>query len=102
MIHMEKGGAVYIITNINNRVLYTGVTSDLLSRVIEHRDKAYPISFTSRYNCTKLVYFESFHCIEEAIAREKQIKAGSRAKKIALVESLNPEWKDLFDTIQHW
>jgi putative endonuclease len=99
---MIKGGAVYIMTNFKNTVLYTGVTNDLIRRVYEHRSGLDPKSFTSKYNITKLVYFESFHSIEEAIAREKQIKGGSRKKKEKLINSVNPEWKDLFETIQNW
>ncbi len=67
---MEKGGAVYILTNKSNTTLYIGVTSNLLSRIVEHREKIYPKSFTARYNLNKLVYFETFHEIEEAIARK--------------------------------
>jgi putative endonuclease len=96
---MVKGGVIYILTNENNTTLYTGVTSDLISRVMEHRQKKYPISFTSKYHISKLVYFEAFHSIEEAIAREKQIKAGSRQKKIDLIESINQHWNDLYDEI---
>ena len=95
-----KGGSVYIITNKNNTTLYTGVSSDLISRILEYKEKIYPRSFTSKYNASKLVYYEQFHSIEEAIAREKQIKAGSRKKKIELIESMNPEWNDLFAEIQ--
>jgi putative endonuclease len=97
---MKRGGAIYIMTNQWNSTLYTGVTSDLLKRMYQHRTKSYAGSFTAKYNLSKLVYFEVFHRIEEAIAREKQIKAGSRAKKIALIEMLNPEWKDLEYTLQ--
>ena len=92
---MERGGAIYILTNKNNTVLYTGVTSDLRKRLYEHKNKIYASGFTSRYNVSKLVYYEIFTSIEEAIAREKQIKAGSRKKKIILIEELNPEWNDL-------
>ena len=99
---MEKGGAVYIMTNFKNSVLYTGVTNDLIRRVFEHKTGLNPNSFTFRYKTTKLVYFESFHSMEEAIAREKQIKGGSRKKKEDLIKSLNPEWKDLYETIQGW
>ncbi len=74
------------MTNRNHSTLYVGVTSYLYSRVIEHKEKAHPKSFTARYNLNKLVYFESFHSIEEAIAREKQLKGGSRQKKIDLNE----------------
>ncbi len=85
------------MTNKHNKVLYTGVTSNLLRRVTEHKDKTVP-GFTSRYNVTKLVYYEEYATMmEEAIAREKQIKGGSRQKKIDLIKSKNPEWKDLYD-----
>ncbi len=99
---MEKGGAVYILTNKTHTTLYTGVTSNLLTRVIEHKTKKYTTSFSARYNLNKPVYYEPFHSIEEAIAREKQIKAGSRAKKIELIEGLNPEWKELYAEIADW
>lgn len=92
---MERGGAIYILTNKNNTVLYTGVTSDLRKRLYEHKNKLFESSFTARYNVSKLVYYEVFTSIEEAIAREKQIKAGSRKKKIALIENMNPKWNDL-------
>ncbi|MCG8384087.1 MAG: GIY-YIG nuclease family protein, partial [Cytophagales bacterium] len=68
---MKKGGAVYIITNTHNTTLYTGVCEDLIARTIEHKESAYPNSFTAKYNCSKLVYYELFHSMEEAIAREK-------------------------------
>ena len=98
-----KGGAVYIMTNKNNTTLYVGVTSDLITRITQHREKFYKSSFTARYNLTKLVYYETFHSIGEAIQREKQLKAGSRAKKEALINSINPEWNDLFPTIvEQW
>jgi len=99
---MQKGGAVYILTTKKNTVLYTGVTSELYMRIVEHKEKKYANSFTSRYNINKLVYFEGFHSIEEAIAREKQIKAGSRQKKIVLIESMNPDWNDLFEEVREW
>ncbi len=97
---MKKGGCVYIITNQYNRVLYTGVTAELRARIWEHRTKFYPNSFTSKYNCNKIVWYEGFQTIMEAIEREKQIKGGSRKDKIALINSLNPTWKDLWDDIQ--
>ena len=90
------------MTNENNNVLYTGVTSNLVARVSEHRDKLYSKSFTSRYNINKLIYFEVFDTIEEAIAREKQIKAGSRKTKEKLIYAMNPEWRDLFDAVQDY
>jgi putative endonuclease len=79
--------------------LYTGVTNDLRRRVYEHKEKLVK-GFTSKYNCDKLVYFEHFDHIDDAIAREKQIKAGSRKKKLDLINSLNPEWVDLYFTDQ--
>lgn len=87
---------VYILTNKYNTVLYTGVTSDIYNRVLEHTDKVYS-GFTSKYNVHKLVYYEGFEDINNAIAREKQIKAGSRQKKIDLINSKNPTWKDLWE-----
>ena len=92
---MEKTIAVYILTNEWNTVLYTGVTSDLTLRLAKHREKIDAESFTSRYHLKKLVYFETTNDIRAAIAREKQIKAGSRRKKVELVESINPTWQDL-------
>jgi putative endonuclease len=86
--------SVYLLTNKNNTVIYTGVTSNLLGRIWEHKfDKG--SKFTSKYNCNKLVYYEDYPSITEAILREKQIKSGSRAKKEALVNLENPDWKDL-------
>jgi putative endonuclease len=83
------------MTNNNNSVLYTGVTSDLKARILQHKSKKYVTSFTTRYNICKLVYYESFETIWEAIKREKQIKAGSRKRKFDLINKLNPEWNDL-------
>ena len=94
---MEKGGYIYILTTNQNTALYTGVTANLKNRIWEHKTKVNPKSFTSRYNIHKLVYFEGFNHIIDAIAREKQIKAGSRAAKIKLIEKINPGWKELFD-----
>jgi putative endonuclease len=88
-------GFVYIMTNDNNSVLYTGVTSDLRDRVNKHKSGKYKKSFTKRYNVYKLVYYEELETIGEAIKREKQIKAGPRRKKIDLINTINPEWKDL-------
>ena len=86
---------VYIMTNENNTVLYTGVCNNLARRVWEHKHKVNPRSFTARYNINKLVYYEHFSDINAAIALEKQIKGWLRIKKIALIESMNKEWKDL-------
>jgi putative endonuclease len=95
-----KPGFVYIMTNKNNTVLYTGVTSNLPKRVNEHKEHFFELSFTSKYNADKLVYWESFQEIGDAIFREKQIKAGSRKKKINLINSINPEWRDLTEDIK--
>ncbi len=84
---------VYIIANVS-RTLYTGVTNNLERRVYEHKEKTAP-GFTSTYNINRLVYYEDFADIRDAIAREKQIKGWLRAKKIALIESVNPKWNDL-------
>ncbi len=92
---MDKGGYIYILTNTNNTVLYTGVTNDLGKRIKEHQTGRFSNSFTGRYKVFKLVYYEKFMTIEDAIYREKQIKAGSRKNKIELINRLNPEWKNL-------
>jgi putative endonuclease len=84
---------VYIITN-RSKTLYTGVTNDLMRRVYEHKNKMVD-GFTKKYNITKLVYYEETDDVQAAIAREKQIKGWLRKKKMALIESVNPEWKDL-------
>ena len=94
---MAKQGVVYILSNKNNTVLYTGVTSNLAHRMDQHKSKA-TSGFSAKYNCTKLVWFEQADEIGSAIAREKQIKAGSRKKKEALINALNPEWEDLTTT----
>ncbi len=90
-----KPGFVYIVTNKNNTTLYVGVTAHLVKRVQQHQQKVNPKSFTARYNLNKLVYYEAFQMIGDAIAREKQLKAGNRARKIALIEKENPNWDDL-------
>jgi putative endonuclease len=90
-----KGGFVYIMTNKNHTVLYTGVTSKLEQRVEQHINGVYKGSFTSKYHCNKLVYYCGFPYIAYAIAEEKRIKAGSRKQKIGLIESINPNWDDL-------
>ena len=86
---------VYLITNINNSVLYTGVTNDIERRAIEHK-LGFGSTFTKKYNVWKLVYFEECHDIKNAIEREKQIKGWTRIKKNKLIESINPDWNDLF------
>ena len=95
---MSRQSYVYILTNKNNRVLYTGVTNDLLKRIYEHKEKSVA-AFSSKYNLTKLVHYEISDSIEVAIAREKQIKGWLRAKKIVLIQNNNPEWIDLYDEI---
>ncbi len=94
---MERGGCVYIITNKNNRVLYTGVTSNLKERIYQHKSKHFKSSFTSKYNVEKLVFYKFFSTIEEAISEEKRIKGGNRISKIKLIESINPFWEDLWE-----
>ncbi|MBO9675131.1 MAG: GIY-YIG nuclease family protein [Sphingobacteriaceae bacterium] len=94
---MERGGCVYIMTNVFNTVYYIGVTSDLHSRVIDHKCKRYPTSFTAKYNCIKLVYFKFYSSIEEAIAQEKKLKKWNRDWKIKLISDNNPQWLDLFN-----
>ena len=90
---MSKEYYVYIMTN-KSRTLYTGVTNNLVRRVYEHKNKLIP-GFTSKYNIRFLVYYEATSSIQSAIEREKQIKGWLRAKKVALINSMNPEWKDL-------
>ena len=91
---LERTYYVYILTNSTNRVLYTGVTNNLERRVYEHRNGMTP-GFTSKYRCNKLVWYETTTNIEAAIAREKQIKGGSRKNKVMMIESMNPQWLDL-------
>ena len=97
---MKKGGCVYIITNAHHTTLYVGVTSDLCRRIVQHREKVFAKSFSARYNLYKLVYYEVFHTIQEAMERERQLKAGSRRKKEQLINRFNPEWRDLFEEIK--
>ena len=92
-----KQPAVYIMANCRNGTIYTGVTSDLPKRVWQH--KSGTTGFTARYGCKLLVWYELHGEMLPAIAREKQLKAGSRKKKLALIEALNPEWKDLYESI---
>ena len=95
-----KPGFTYIITNKYQTVVYTGVTSNLPQRILEHKEKKYPKSFSARYNVNILVFYEQFQLIGDAITREKQIKAGSRDTKNELIRSMNPTWKDLFEDIK--
>ena len=93
----NKRPAIYITANKKNGTLYTGVTSELPKRIYEHKNAT--DGFFARYSCKKLVYYEIFDDMENAIAREKQIKGGSRKKKIALIENMNPDWRDLYEDI---
>jgi putative endonuclease len=95
---MMKKGFVYILFNKQNGTLYTGVTSDIVKRIYQHKNKLIR-GFTEKYGVDKLGYFETFDNIENAIMREKQIKAGSRKKKLTLINKNNPEWKDLYNDI---
>ena len=90
---------VYILSNNLNTTIYTGVTRDLVRRVYEHKHHMDPKSFTAKYDITKLVYFESTSDVNAAIEREKQIKGWNRKRKNKLVESLNPAWAELYETI---
>jgi putative endonuclease len=99
---MVHGGSVYIMRNKLRTVLYVGVTSDLCNRVIEHREHYFKNSFTARYNCTICVYYEHFGRIEEAIAREKEIKGWNRIRKNELISVMNPDWNDLWLEIEKW
>ncbi len=95
---MQKSGYVYILTNKRNSVLYTGVTSDLIKRVYEHKEKIVE-GFTKKYNLQKSVYYEMFNSIEDAITREKQIKGWVSRKKTNLINSFNPDWQDLYQRL---
>jgi len=92
---MHRSPAIYILTNKPNGTLYTGVTNNLVKRIWQHKNRMSQ-GFSCRYNLTQLVYYELFDDMYAAISREKQIKAGSRAAKISLIESFNSEWKDLY------
>ena len=94
---------VYILTNKNHTLLYTGVTSNLVGRIQEHLNKIYPSSFTARDNIIELVYFYLYENIEEAIEEDKRIKGGSRKVKIELIQNINPNWKNLcFEDVCNW
>ncbi|MFC1225548.1 GIY-YIG nuclease family protein [Pedobacter sp. BG31] len=99
---MERGGCIYIMTNYQRTTLYIGVTSDLRSRIYEHREKVYPKSFTAKYDLTICVYYEIYSTIEEAIDREKQLKKWNREKKDALISNFNKDWNDLTKVISEW
>jgi putative endonuclease len=93
-----KQPAVYIMANRRNGALYTGVTSDLVQRVWQHRTSAIP-GFTARYGCKLLAWYEIHDEMMAAIAREKQIKSGPRNRKLALIEAKNPHWRDLYEDL---
>jgi putative endonuclease len=95
---VEEVYCIYILTNQRNTVLYTGVTGDLRARVQQHREKLLP-GFANRHNVSKLVCYEAGGDASGAIAREKQVKAGSRRKKIELIDRLNPDWRDLYEEL---
>jgi len=95
-MYIEKRYYVYILTNAKHTTLYTGVTNDLKKRVWQHKGK-FVESFTKKYFVDMLIYYEVSNSIESAITREKQIKAGSRQKKIDMITNMNPEWRDLYD-----
>ncbi|MBE8712608.1 GIY-YIG nuclease family protein [Sphingobacterium hungaricum] len=99
---MVYGGYVYIMTNKNNTTFYIGVTSDLYSRVYEHKHSKYPKSFTSKYKCFKLVWYSSFTRIEEAIEKEKQLKNWHRDWKINLIKESNPRFLDLWEETKNF
>ena len=92
---MKKKGVVYMMSTSDNTAIYTGVTSNLKLRYTQHLSKMFPKSFTARYHCTKLLYYQEFPDIMSAIAEEKRIKGGSRQAKLDLIMTLNPGWKDL-------
>src|SRR5579885_968324 len=92
--------AVYIMANRRNGTLYTGVTSDLSRRAWEHREGRVR-GFTERYGCRLLVWYERYKMMTDAIAREKQLKAGPRRQKLALIEAMNPQWRDLYEELAH-
>ena len=93
---------VYIMANCKNGTLYIGVTNDIRRRVYEHKNNVYPGCFTARYGCDKLVYCEDYQYINDALEREKRLKAGSRKRKIQLIESVNPDWIDLAEQDNFW
>ena len=95
---MPRQYCIYILTNKRHNILYTGITGDIQKRIYEHKTKTVA-GFTKKYNIAKLVYYEIFEDPENAILREKQLKAGSRQKKIDLINNFNKEWRDLYEEI---
>jgi putative endonuclease len=100
MPRAENIAWVYIVTNKAMTVLYTGYTTNLSTRLWEHRTKQNPDSFTARYQVFKLIYYRGYHSIESALAVEKQIKGKTKAWKVKLINNMNPEWKDLTDEVR--
>ena len=98
MTKQSKNYYIYIITNKKNGTLYTGVTNNLIRRIYEHKNKLVE-GFSKKYSIDKLVYYEQYSTIEDAILREKQIKGGSRKKKLDLINNFNKEWNDLYEII---
>ena len=99
---MTHGGTVYIIANKLRTAIYIGVTADLYSRIIDHKNHIYKNSFTDRYNCAFCICYEHYPTIQQAITREKEIKKWRRNKKDALINTLNPKWEDLWNDIKNW
>ena len=97
-----KDTYIYIMTNQRNTTLYIGVTSNLVRRVYEHKNKQDKKSFTARYNLNKIVYYEHFNDPYPAIEREKQLKPGNRKQKVDLINGMNPEWQDLYEELKEW
>lgn len=95
---MDKHSYIYLLSNNPNTVIYTGVTSNLQKRIYEHKEKLVE-GFTKKYNVVKLVYFEEFGNIKNAIEREKQIKGGSRQDKVNLIRTINPKFEDLYNSL---
>ena len=96
---MQKKGIVYIMSSPNRNSLYVGVTSDLPVRVWKHKTKCFPKSFSARYNCVMLVYYQEFANMTDAVAEEKRLKSGGKAQKELLIIQFNPDWVDLSDSI---
>jgi putative endonuclease len=99
---MQRGGCIYIMTNVHHSVFYVGMTSNLYNRVHQYKYHHFKNSFTDKYNAEVLVYYEGFSRIEEAITREKIVKKWNRQKKIDLINSFNPGWKDLWEDVSKW
>lgn len=99
---MERGGTVYMLTNAHHTVIYIGVTSNLKARMLQHFNKSFPYSFSAKYNLDKLVYYENYSTITEAIVVEKKLKKRSRKYKEEFVATQNPEWLNLWAQVENW